>query len=62
MEASSIQRPEIVMRGLKDRPRGWVEWLTTTDHKKIGIMYLFATFIFFILDGVEALVMRVQLA
>ncbi len=54
--------PEIVMRGLRDRPRGWLEWLTTTDHKKIGIMYLFATFVFFILGGVEALIMRAQLA
>ena len=36
-------------------------WLTTTDHKKIGILYLF-TFVFFILGGVEALIMRLQLA
>ncbi len=54
--------PEVVMRGLRDRPRGWLEWLTTTDHKKIGIMYLFATFLFFILGGVEALIIRAQLA
>ena len=54
--------PEVVMRGLRDRPRGWLEWLTTTDHKKIGIMYLFATFVFFILGGVEALIIRAQLA
>ena len=55
-------RPEIVLDGLRSRPRGWLEWLTTTDHKKIGILYLFATFLFFILGGVEALVMRLQLA
>jgi len=55
-------RPEVVMHGLRERPRGWLEWLTTTDHKKIGIMYLFATFIFFILGGVEALIIRAQLA
>src|SRR5438309_903753 len=40
----------------------WVDWVTTTDHKKIGIMYLVATFVFFALGGVEALLMRVQLA
>ncbi len=62
MEASAITRPEVVMRGIKDPPRGWLAWLTTTDHKRIGIMYLFATFIFFILGGVEALIMRLQLA
>ena len=55
-------RPEISMRGLKAEPRGWLSWLTTTDHKRIGIMYLVATFIFFILGGVEALIMRLQLA
>ena len=50
------------MHGLKAPPRGWLTWLTTTDHKKIGILYLFATFLFFILGGVEALIMRLQLA
>src|SRR5947209_12523881 len=40
----------------------WVDWLTTTDHKKIGIMYLVATFVFFMLGGVEALLMRAQLS
>jgi cytochrome c oxidase subunit I len=57
-----IVRPEVVMHGLKTEPRGWLGWLTTTDHKKIGILYLFATFLFFILGGVEALIMRLQLA
>jgi cytochrome c oxidase subunit I len=54
--------PEVVVHGVKDPPRGWLGWLTTTDHKRIGIMYLFATFLFFILGGVEALIVRVQLA
>src|ERR1700752_3231851 len=40
----------------------WVDWITTTDHKKIGIMYLALTFLFFILGGVEALLMRLQLS
>ncbi|MEA2274800.1 MAG: cytochrome c oxidase subunit, partial [Solirubrobacteraceae bacterium] len=55
-------RPEIVLRGLRDRPTGWTSWLTTTDHKRIGILYLYTTFLFFILGGVEALMMRLQLA
>ena len=55
-------RPEIVMHGLKPRPRGWLEWLTTTDHKKIGIMYLVATFFFFVVGGAEALLIRLQLS
>src|ERR1700687_3850842 len=40
----------------------WVDWVTTTDHKKIGIMYLVTTFLFFMLGGVEALLMRLQLS
>src|SRR5579875_3148620 len=42
--------------------RLWLDWVLTTDHKKIGIMYLVLTFGFFILGGVEALLMRSQLA
>src|SRR6201982_2975382 len=47
-----------------DRPREtkrWLDWVLTTDHKKIGIMYLVLTFVFFILGGIEALLMRLQL-
>src|SRR5881275_307214 len=40
----------------------WIEWVVTTDHKKIGIMYLVTTFVFFFLGGIEALMMRLQLA
>jgi cytochrome c oxidase subunit I len=39
----------------------WVDWIMTTDHKRIGIMYLVTTFVFFGLGGVEALLMRLQL-
>ena len=57
-----VPRPEVIMHGLPDRPTGWLAWLTTTDHKKIGLMYLLATFLFFVLGGVEALAFRLQLA
>ncbi len=40
----------------------WTEWLTTTDHKKIGTMYLVTAFAFFIVGGVIALLMRAELA
>src|SRR5687767_12844523 len=55
-------RPEIVMRGYREPQRGWLSWLTTVDHKKIGLMYLVGSLIFFCLGGVEALLMRSQLA
>jgi cytochrome c oxidase subunit I len=41
---------------------GLYEWLTTTDHKKIGIMYLVNSFAFFLLAGVMALLVRAELA
>src|ERR671935_968309 len=41
---------------------GILEWLTTVDHKKIGILYLYTTFFFFLVGGIMALLMRTQLA
>ena len=42
--------------------RSWLyEWLTTTDHKKIGIMYVVSSFIFFLVGGTLALGIRTQL-
>ncbi|HNP15091.1 MAG: cytochrome c oxidase subunit I [Cryobacterium sp.] len=38
-----------------------ISWLTTTDHKKIGYLYLITSFIYFCLGGVMALVIRAQL-
>jgi len=39
----------------------FVDWLTTTDHKKIGYLYLITSFIYFLIGGVMALVIRAQL-
>jgi cytochrome c oxidase subunit 1 len=41
---------------------GRYEWLTTTDHKKIGILYVVNSFIFFFLGGILALGIRTELA
>ena len=38
-----------------------VKWITTTDHKTIGYLYLITSFIYFLLGGVMALVIRAQL-
>jgi cytochrome aa3-600 menaquinol oxidase subunit 1 len=40
----------------------WREWLTTVDHKKIGIMYLICALLMFFRGGVDGLLMRTQLA
>jgi len=45
-----------------DEPHGVLGWLTTTDHKRIGLLYFFTTLVFFGAGGVEALLMRTQLS
>src|SRR5438876_3308622 len=42
--------------------RGVGAWLTTPDHKKIGILYMVSTLLFFVLGGLAALLVRTQLA
>jgi cytochrome c oxidase subunit 1 len=41
---------------------GLWSWITTTDHKKIGILYGGSAIVFFVVGGIEALLIRVQLA
>jgi cytochrome c oxidase subunit I len=67
--AGTVARPpllspgasEILVEELPQRGSSWTDWVTTTDHKKIGILYLFTTAFFFLVGGVEALLMRIQL-
>ena len=37
-------------------------WLTTADHKRIGLLYIWTSLVFFVLGGLLALLMRTQLA
>jgi cytochrome c oxidase subunit I len=53
--------PILTTRRVAPEARGWTSWITTTDHKRIGILYMVTTFVFFCLGGVEALLMRLQL-
>src|SRR5258708_32345927 len=46
-------RPQVVAHSVPRKRASWVEWVTTVDHKRIGIMYLFLTFAFFVIGGVE---------
>src|SRR4249920_306927 len=51
--------------GILRRPTsttGFWSWFTTIDHKKIGLLYGYTAFIFFIVGGLEALLIRTQLA
>jgi cytochrome c oxidase subunit I+III len=53
-------RAERLERIWQERP-GVLGWLTTTDHKRIGLLYLFTSMVFFGAGGVEALLVRTQL-
>ncbi|HZS14782.1 MAG TPA: cytochrome c oxidase subunit I [Candidatus Dormibacteraeota bacterium] len=54
--------PQVRHAARWDKNKGILGWLTTVDHKKIGIMYLYTTFFFFIIGGIMALLVRIQLA
>jgi cytochrome c oxidase subunit I len=41
--------------------QGLLQWISSVDHKMIGIMYLLIALIFFLIGGAEALLMRIQL-
>jgi cytochrome c oxidase subunit I len=56
----------IATRGRAVR-RSWTQttvgsWITTSDHKRIGILYIYTGFIYFLLGGLEAALIRAQLA
>ena len=55
--AGSLEAPVVP----RSKGRIVVNWITSTDHKTIGYMYLIASFVFFCLGGVMALLMRAEL-
>jgi cytochrome c oxidase subunit I len=63
--AIDTAQPEVAVRGVTPSAERKgsivVKWITTTDHKTIGYLYLITSFAYFLLGGVMALVMRAQL-
>ena len=55
----------IALPGAAAVPRPFVdrvhEWVTTVDHKRLGILYIGYALVFLVVGGVEATIMRVQL-
>ena len=49
--------------GAASRP--WVEtlheWVTTVDHKRLGILYILFALFFLVIGGIEAMIIRIQL-
>jgi len=56
-----LPRPQVVAHEVPRRRKAWIDWVTTVDHKKIGIMYMVTAFVFFLVGGIEALLIRIQL-
>src|SRR5712672_2944415 len=58
-DVMAIQTAEAVA----DRP--WLqalhEWVTTVDHKRLGILYILFALLFFVIGGIEATIIRIQL-
>ena len=40
---------------------GLLAWVASVDHKQIGILYFISSMLFFLVGGIEALVIRIQL-
>src|SRR5712675_346243 len=58
-DVMAIQTAEVVA----DRP--WLqvlhEWVTTVDHKRLGVLYILFALLFFVIGGIEATIIRIQL-
>jgi heme/copper-type cytochrome/quinol oxidase subunit 1 len=54
-------RPEVVTRGVPVTRPGWVERVTSADHKSVGQLYIGTALVFLILAATEFVLMRVQL-
>src|SRR6516162_541739 len=66
MASDSIPIAGVIPHGGYEGTKPWLEtvheWVTTVDHKKLGIMYIVYALIFLVIGGIEAVLMRIQLA
>jgi cytochrome c oxidase subunit 1/cytochrome c oxidase subunit I+III len=63
-EIADRSRPGLAaeLQRMWETPPGLRGWLSTVDHKEIGLRYLVTAFVFLIAGGIQALIMRLQLA
>ena len=59
--ATIVETPPVSPAAAEPKGGLWA-WVTSVDHKKIGIMYGIAAIVFFVIGGIEALFIRLQLA
>src|SRR5262245_34432236 len=57
-DAIAISRPQPAERTWGETLH---EWVTTIDHKRIGLLYIFVALVFLVIAGIEAVVIRIQL-
>ncbi|HMD06064.1 MAG TPA: cytochrome c oxidase subunit I [Candidatus Acidoferrum sp.] len=57
-DSIALPRAEATSRPLVDALHGWV---TTVDHKRLGILYILYALIFLVIGGIEAGIIRIQL-
>jgi cytochrome c oxidase subunit 1 len=57
-DSIALPRPQEASRPLVDRLH---EWVTTVDHKRLGILYILYALFFLVIGGIEAVIMRIQL-
>ncbi|MGH7510863.1 MAG: cytochrome c oxidase subunit I [Gemmatimonadales bacterium] len=60
MATRVLEHEEHAAAGHGEKTGLW-SWITTVDHKRIGILYGTTAFIFFLMGGIEALLLRIQL-
>lgn len=56
-----IPEPEQALPALRST-NGLLQWIATTDHKQLGILYMWTALFFFLIGGIEAMLIRMQLA
>ncbi len=54
-------RPETIKPSTDVYPGGIWSWISTTDHKRVGLLYLYTSLFFFLVGGIEAGIIRTQL-
>jgi len=60
--ATIVAAPPYTQIQTAPSPYGIWSWLTTVDHKRIGVLYLVSSLFFFVFGGIEAGLLRAQLA
>jgi cytochrome c oxidase subunit I len=60
--ATIVAAPPYTSTATESANTGLMSWLTTVDHKRIGVLYLITALVFFVIGGLEAFLIRAQLA